>query len=142
MAYGRTLVTFVALNSSVSAEKREAILVIFHLLDSGIPAANRMTLLAIGAEFPPVNVCMAIGAGLANISENRLDVALRAFHFFVHAAQWVISTVVIKLWIGANRTPTARRVAIFARDCKRSMRAARALALARRWQSEPGNCNR
>jgi len=125
--------TFVALDRSMSAEKREAILVIFDLLNGGLPTTDGVTLRAIRSKFSPVDVRMAIGTGLADISENRFNVALGAFHFFVHATQWVISTVVIKLQVGTNRTPTARRVAIFAGDCKRSVRTARTIALTGSW---------
>jgi len=126
----------------MSAEKREAILVILDLLNGGLPTTDGVALRAIRSKFSPVNVRMAIGTGLTNISENRFDVALRAFHFFVHATQWVIRTVVVKLQVGANRTPTACGVAIFAGDCKRSVRTSRTIALTGGWQSEPGNCNR
>jgi hypothetical protein len=78
LADGGALVTFIALDRCVRAKKWEAILVIFYLLDSSLPTTDGMALRAIGAEFAAMNVGMAISAGFANISEDRLDVTLRA----------------------------------------------------------------
>ena len=55
-------------------------------LNRNIPPFDRMAGVAIGAELAAVNVCVTIGAFLADVDENQLDVALRAGHLFVHAA--------------------------------------------------------
>ena len=128
---------FIALHRSVRAKKREAILVIFYLLDGSLPPADGMALRAIGAEFAAVNVCMAIGAGFANVSEDRLYVTLCTLNFFVHTAEGVICAVVIEFQIGANRAPTACSMAIFARSRKRSVGTAGPVTLTGGGKSEP-----
>lgn len=59
---------------------------------------------------------MTIGAILTDVGENRLNVALNAFHFFVHAPQGIFGFVVIELRDNADRAPAGRGVTIFTRD--------------------------
>ena len=75
-----------ALHRGVSAEKREAILVILNLLNGIVPTKNGVTLRAIRAHLALVNIGVAILTILPHIREYRLYVALRALHFLVHAA--------------------------------------------------------
>jgi hypothetical protein len=72
-----------------------------------------------------MNVGVAIGAVLSYVGEDGLDVALHALHFFVHAAQRVLGFAVVEFGNGANRAPTRGRVAVFAGDVQRTVRAAR-----------------
>jgi len=85
-----------ALHRGVRAEQRETILVILYLLYRNIPTLHRVALRAIRAHLPLVNVRVALFAILAHIGEHWLDVALRAFHFFVQAPQRITCLVVIE----------------------------------------------
>ena len=121
-----------ALHRGVSAEKREAILVILNLLNGIVPTKNRVTLRAIRAHLALVNIGVAILTILPHIREDGLHMALRAFHFFVHAAQRILCFVVIELRNGLDWPPCCRGMTVFARDSQRTVRAAGALPLRRR----------
>src|SRR5579871_2167223 len=69
-----------------------------------------------------MNICVAIRAVFAYIRENRLYVALRALHFFMHPTQWIVCMVVIEFGMGTNGPPSARRMTIFARNRERPVR--------------------
>jgi hypothetical protein len=131
------LVAIIALHRSVSAQQREAILVVLHLLNGDIPSLNRVALLAIASHLPPVDVLVAILTILAYLCEHGLDVALRAFNLFMHTAQGIFGLVVIKFRNRADGTPTRRGVAVFARDGKGSVRTPCGLPL---WLSSKGVC--
>ena len=90
---------------------------ILHLLNGNIPALHRVALRAIRAHLPLVNVRVALFTILADIGEHRLDVALRAFHFFVQASQRITRPVVIEFWNRANGLPARGRVTVLARNC-------------------------
>jgi hypothetical protein len=81
-----TLVAILALHRGVSSQEWEAILVILNLLDGNIPPEHGVTLRAIRPHLPLVNIGVTILALLADISKDRLNVALLARHFFVQAA--------------------------------------------------------
>ena len=84
-------------------------------LNRDIPSFDGMAGVAIRPELAAVNVCVAIGAFLADVGENQLHVALRALHLFVHATQGVMRFVVVKLRNAANRLPTQGCMAVLAR---------------------------
>jgi hypothetical protein len=88
---------------------------ILDLLDCNIPAKHGVTLRAIRPHLPLVNIGVTVLALLAGVSKHRLDVALRAFHFFVHAPQRILRLVVIKLRNRFDRPPSARCVAVLTR---------------------------
>lgn len=121
--------TFIALNRCVSAKERKAILVILYLLDRSIPSADGMALRAVRTELSAMDISVAVGASLADVGENRFDVALGAAHFLVHAAERVGGLVVIELHVGADRPPAISAVAIFTGNIQRAVRAARAFSL-------------
>ncbi len=75
-----------ALHGGVSAEKREAILVILNLLNGIVPTDNRVALRAVCTHFTLVNVGVAILTIPAHVCEYRFYVALRALNFLVHPA--------------------------------------------------------
>jgi hypothetical protein len=106
----------IARNGGVSPEKRKAILVIFDLLRGEIPSFDGMALRAIGAHLAAVNVSVAISAVFADVREDRFDVALNAFHLFVHAAERILGFGVVEFGDSADRAPSRGSVAIFARD--------------------------
>ncbi len=103
---------------------------ILDLLDGGFPAADRVALRAVGTKLAPMNVCVTIGAILADIGKDRLDVTLGAANLFVHPAQRIVRAVVVELKIGADRTPAAGRMAVLTRNCERSVGTTSAIALA------------
>lgn len=86
LPHRRTLVAVFALHRRVSPEQREAVLVVFHLLHGYVPALHRVALRTVRAHLSLVHVGVTVLAILSHVRENRLDVALRALHFFVHAA--------------------------------------------------------
>jgi hypothetical protein len=116
------LVAVLTLHGGVSAEKREAILVILNLLNSIVPTENRVALRAVRAHFPLVNIGVAILTILAHVREYRFYVALRALNFLVHATQRIPRFVVIKFRDGADGAPASGGVAILAGNGERSVR--------------------
>jgi len=128
---GRLLVAILALHSSVGAEQREAVHVVFHLLHGNVPALNRMTLLAIRSVLPTVHIVylVAVRALLAHVGEDRLHVTLHTRNFFVHPAQRIVCFVVIEFRNGPNGTPTRSGVTVFAGYGKRPVGVARRLIL-------------
>jgi hypothetical protein len=88
------------------------------------PAFDGVTRLTIGAELATMNVRMAVRAFLADIGKDKLDVALGALHFFVHATQRVARFVVIKFRNAADGLPTQGSMAILAGDVDGAMRIA------------------
>jgi hypothetical protein len=115
-AGGELRVALVALYGGVSAKQRKAILVVFDLLDCDIPALHGVALRAVWTHLAAVNVGVAIGAILADVSEHGLDVALHAGDFLVHAAQGIPGFAVIEFRRSFNRPPASRSVAVFARN--------------------------
>ena len=122
-------VALLALHRGVSSQQRETILVILNLLDGDIPAEHRVTPRAIRSHFPLVYIGMTVLTLLAGVGKHRLDVALRALHFFVHTPQWILRFVVIKFRHGADGAPSAGGVAVFAGNLQGPVRAARGFAL-------------
>jgi hypothetical protein len=110
------------LHRGVSTEQRETILVLLNLVDGNLPATDRVTLRAIGAEFSQVNIRMAICAILPDVSEHRLRVAFHTANFFVLSTQRISSFVVIEFQHRAYRTPGRRGVAVFTWNRERSVR--------------------
>src|SRR5579864_8615504 len=126
LADGRTLVAGVAVDDGVGAYQREAIKVLIDLLNRNVPSRHGVALFAVGTHLALVNVGVAVSTLRSDIREDRLDVALRASHAFVHAAQRILGGVVIELRDGADRLPAAKRVAVLTGNAQASMRAARA----------------
>jgi hypothetical protein len=93
--------------------------VIFDLLHSDIPTLNGVTLRTVRAHPSLVHVAMTVLAILPDIRENRLHVALCAFHSFMHTAQRIAGLVVIEFRVRLDRAPRGHLVAIFARDGER-----------------------
>ena len=121
-----------ALCGGVRTEQWETVLVIFHLLHCNIPALHRMALCAIRAHLSLMDVGVAVLAILSDVCENRFHMALRALHFFVHAAERVFCLGVIKFGNGPNRPPSRGGVTILTGNGECTMRTAAALPL-RRW---------
>ena len=116
----------VAIHRGVRSGQRKAVVVLLDLLNRNLPSANRVALLAIGSQLPPVNIRVAVLASLPNVGEHRLYVALGAGHRLVHAAQRISRLIVIEFGNGADRLPSARGVAVLARNVQIAVRAVRA----------------
>lgn len=119
----------------MGSNQRKKILMIADLLAGSEPALHDMALGAVGAEFPQMNIGMAIGAVLSDVGEDGAGVALRAFYFFMHATKRVSRVVVIELESGAKGLPICRRVAIVAGNFESAMGIWRGAALRRRGTS-------
>lgn len=126
------LMAVFALRSGVGSQQREAVLVILHRLHSDVPALDGMALRAIRPHFSLVNVGVAVLAILTDVGENRFYMALRALHFFVHAAQRVFRFIVIEFRDRLDGTPSGSCVAVFAGDRQRAVRTSGGLPLRRR----------
>ena len=113
-ADGGLLVALFTRNRGMRTQKREAVHVILHLLYGNIPALDGVALLAVRAHLPAMHISVAIGAILADIGENRLDVTGRALHLLVHSAQRIFRFVVIEFRNRAHRLPGRGGMAVFA----------------------------
>jgi len=120
------LVACVAVHCSVRAEQREPVGVALNLFDRNLPSVDGVTLFAIGPKLALVNVGMTVGAFLADVGEDRLNVALSASDVLMHAAERVAGLAVIKLGNVADGFPSTLCVAILTGDIQRAMRAPRA----------------
>lgn len=116
LADRRALVAGIALHGHVSAQQREAVVMIFYSFGSEVPRLDGVALRAVGAHLAAVNVGVTIGAIFADVGEHGFHVALHAVHFFVLATQGIVRFVVIEFRYGADGAPVCRGVAIFARD--------------------------
>lgn len=103
-----------ALHGGVRPEQRETVLVSLQLLHGYIPALYSVALRAVCAHLSLVHVGVAVLTVLSHVRENRLDMALRALHLFVHSAQGILCFVVIKLRHRADGAPSGGRMAVFA----------------------------
>lgn len=92
---------------------------IFDLLHGNLPSLHRVAVRAVRAHPSLVHVGMTVLAIFSDVRENRLHVALRALHFFVHAAQRIPGLIVIEFRVRLDRTPRGHPVAVFARDGER-----------------------
>lgn len=63
-----------------------------------------------------MNVGVAVLAAGAHVAEHGFDVALRAAHILVQAAQRIAGSIVIEFGNGADRHPALRRVTVLTGD--------------------------
>jgi len=106
--------------------------VVLDLLNGNLPAKHRVALRAVRTELSAVNIRMAIRAVLSDVRENRLYMALGAFHLFVHASKRVTRLVVIEFRDRSNRPPARRGMAVFTGNRQGTVRAPRGLPLRHR----------
>jgi hypothetical protein len=76
----------IAIQGSMGADQREAVLMLLYLLNGNVPALDVVALLAIGAKLAAVDIGVAVGALDPDIGEQHFGVALRAGDILVHAA--------------------------------------------------------
>jgi len=126
LATGSAFVAGIAVDSGVGPSQREAVIVLLDVFDSNLPSADGVTGFAIGPELALVNVGVAVLAALSHIGEHHLDVALRAGHGGMHAAQRISRLIVIEFRDGADRLPRSRSVTVLTRNVQTSVRTVRA----------------
>lgn len=115
----------VAIERGVRADQREPVQVLVDLLNGDIPAFDRVALLAVCPHLPLVDVGVAIRALRAHVAKDRLDMALRAIHALVHAAQRIFRCVVIEFRNCSDGLPSTQGVTVLAWNAEASMRASR-----------------
>ena len=118
-------------------EERKPVLVILYLLNGYVPSAHRVALCTVGSELPSMNVCVAVRTVLSYVREHRFCVALRALHFLVHSAQWIVRVVMVEFRMRSDRPPADCCMAIFAGNRERPVRAAGSFFLGNGWDSQP-----
>ena len=99
----------VTIHYRVRSHQRKAVLVLLNLLYGHVPSLDRVALLAIGAQLATMNIRVAVGALAADVSKNRLGVALLACDAFVQSAQRKFSAIVIELGKRTNGSPAGNR---------------------------------
>ena len=122
LTVGRVLVAGIAIHGSVCAGQRKAVVMILDLLDGDVPPAHGVALRAIRTQLALVNIRVAILALVAYIIKYELDVACRAGHAHVHAAQRILGLIVIEFRNCANGLPTLGRMAVGAGDTEAAVR--------------------
>ena len=119
---GGARVTLITLHHGVRTKQRKSIEMVLDRLIRDIPTRDSVALGTVRAHLTPMNIGMAVRAVLADIGKDRLDVALRAGNFFVHAAKGISRGVVVEFRNGANRNPACACMAVLARNGKRAVR--------------------
>ncbi|MDR3410945.1 MAG: hypothetical protein P4L87_08400 [Formivibrio sp.] len=105
-------VTVVALQQSMRANQRKAILMVTNVLQGDLPTLHGVATFAIGAELTAMDVGVAIRAVRAYVLEYETGVALRAGQLLMHSPQRITCLVVIEFGIGSNRLPTGVGMAV------------------------------
>jgi hypothetical protein len=118
LAVGGAFVARIAIDRRMRSGQRESVIVLLDLLDRNLPTADRMALLAIRSQLPPMNIRMTVLASLSHVGEHRFDVTLDAGDGLVHAAQRVSRLIVIKFRNGADGSPAICRMTVLARHAQ------------------------
>ena len=84
-----------------------------------------MALIATAFHLSAVDVGVAIGAGVSDVGEDELGVALRARDVFVHAAQRITGLVMVEFGDAADRLPCREGMAVLTGDVQIPVRATR-----------------
>ncbi len=105
---------------------------LLNVFDRNLPAVDGMAILALRAHLSAMDVGMALRAFVANVSEDRLHVALRTRDFCVHAAQRVGRFAMVEIRDRPNRLPAQTGMAGLAGNVERAVGAARGCAILRR----------
>jgi hypothetical protein len=110
------LVATVTLQSGMSADQRETVLMVPDRLHRHLPSLYGVAASAIRSHLPAVDIGMAVRTIRAGVREYRLRVALRAREILVHAAQRKFCSVVIEFRDRPDRLPPELRVAVLTRN--------------------------
>lgn len=115
----------------MSADQREAILVIADGLERNLPTLDRVAAFAVRAHLPMMNISVTVCAAGPGISENWLGVALRTGQILVQASKGKGCPVVIEFGDRTDWFPAELGMAILAGEVQVPMRTARDGSLAR-----------
>ena len=99
----------------------ESILVVLNRLQRNLPSLDRVAAFAVRPELTTVNVGVTVETLRTYVLENQARMALGTAHVLMHTAQRVSGLIVIEFRIRPDRFPTGVRMAIGARDGKRSV---------------------
>ena len=139
----RAEMALVAGSRGMGAQQGKAVVMLLDRRDGYIPAANRMTLLAVGAELTPVQIGVALPAAGGRSRKHQAYMAALAGHVLVQALQRKTGLpVVVELQFPPHRFPCSRRVAVFAGNFQlavRTRRTGRQFLRAGRQNTECGN---
>jgi len=114
LAYRSYSVTRIAIHHGVGTDQREPVLMFVDVVNGNLPSIHAMTDVALRSVLTAVQVSMAILTLLADVAEDRIEVAFLAGHLDVHATERISRLVVIKLRVLANWHPGRRRMAVLA----------------------------
>lgn len=117
----RALVAGLAVYGGVRSDQGKPVLVARHGLHRDTPAPDRVALLALCSELPPVNVRVTIGAIHPHIGEHELRVAKGAWHRLMEPAEREARFLVGEIQYGPKRFPAGGGVTILARNGERAM---------------------
>jgi len=122
LAHRFSFVAVSALQQGVCTQQWKAVLMLLDLLGLDLPALHRVTLLTIGPELAPVDICVAIRTTHAHVGKDKIGMAPYAVHFFVHPSQRVARPVVVKLRNVADGLPASIGMAVLAGNVDGAMR--------------------
>lgn len=112
----------IALQGRMGADKREAVQVVADGLDIHLPAVHGVAVLARCSKLSAMDVSVAIGALLTDVSKDFLHMASITCDILVQTPQRIFRlTIVIELDCFPKGGPTCCRMAIFAGDGKRTV---------------------
>ena len=123
LAYGRVLVTAVALQQRVRPHQRKAVEVLLDVLHRNPPPFHCVAVFATRSKLAAVNVSVAVRAFRARVAEHQIGVTLAASYPLVHAAQGKLGLVVIEFWNAAYWFPRRKGMAVLAGEVQIPMRA-------------------
>jgi len=118
---GFSLVAVGAIQTCMSADEREPVVVLLHSLQDDVPPLHRMTFFAIRSHLSAVQIGMAIGAVHTRVGKHRLRVTLRAADPHMLSTQRILRFVVIEFGEGSNRFPANRRMAVLTGNAQTAM---------------------
>lgn len=121
-SHGCSLVARLALQGSVRTDQRKTVFVVTYLIDRRRPPVNGVAALAPGSHVAAMDVGVTVTALPPHITEHRFQMALGASDGLMHSAKGRAGFVVIELRHLANRSPSAKGVAVLARDVQRAVR--------------------
>lgn len=106
----------VTIDSGVSSEQRETILMLIDVVNGNLPSVGVVAEFTFGAVFPAMKVSMAVLALLRSIAEDEILVTVGALHFCVTAVQREFRPRMGELKFGAKWLPALCGVTVLARS--------------------------
>lgn len=89
------------------ADQWKSVHVILHGIDGHLPSLDRVAILTIRAELPPMKIGMAVRALVSDVGKYLFGVARSAGNARVHSAQRIARLMImIEFRTGADGTPT------------------------------------